>query len=95
MSAAVIRTQRPKKGDLVVGHKVYAILPGNLPAIRAKVIATSPTGHTLTIDVGELFSILGIPRRTEWTWRKSVHAYQQKGSRTSPGWGLALIRRQP
>lgn len=28
--------QAPKKGDLVVGHQVYAFMPNGLPAVPAK-----------------------------------------------------------
>lgn len=92
MNAARIRTQKPAKGDLVVGHKVYAFLPGGLPAVPGKIVAVSDSGHSVTFEVGEVLTMFGLPRRTEWTWRKTVHAYQQKGSRTSAGWGLALVR---
>jgi hypothetical protein len=93
MTAKPIKTQRPHKGDLVVGHQVYAFLPNNLPAVPAKVVAVSASGHAVIIEVDRVLAIFGLPRRTEWTWRKQVTAYQQKGERTSPGWGLALVRR--
>jgi hypothetical protein len=95
MSAAVIRTQKPRKGDLVVGHDVYAFLPGDLPAVPGKIVATSDSGHSVTMEVGRVLAAFGLPRRSEWTWRENVGAYQQKGSRTSPGWGLALVRSKP
>lgn len=92
MSCATIKTQRPNKGDLVVGHKVYAFMPGDLPAIPGTIVAVSASGHSVTMEVDRVLSIFGLPRRTEWTWRRSVGAYQEKRSRTSAGWGLALVR---
>lgn len=89
-----IKTKRVAKGDLVPGHQVYAFLPGNLPAVPGKIVAVSQSGHSVTLEVGEVLSILGLPRRTEWTWREAMGAYQQKGVRSSPDWGLALVVRR-
>lgn len=86
-----IKTRKPCKGDLVVGHKVYAFFADpELPAIRGEVVRAAKSGASVTLDVGEFFSILGLPRRTRWTWRKSVCAYQPAGERTKQGTGLAI-----
>ena len=89
---ATIQTQLPSKGDLVPGHDVYAFMPRDLPAIRGRIVAASDSGHRVTLEIDAGLAIFGLPRRTEWTWRRSVGAYQEKNSRTSKGWGLALIR---
>jgi hypothetical protein len=87
---STIKTVAPKKGDLVAGHKVYAFFP-KLPAVPGKIVAVSESGHSVTFEVGAVLAVMGLPRCTEWTWRKSVNAYQQKGSRTERGGGLALV----
>lgn len=81
-----IKTQRVGKGDLVAGHKVYAIMPGDLPAIPGTIAAVSASGHSVTMQIEPVLAIMGLPRRSEWTWRAKAGAYQQKGERTSPGW---------
>jgi len=92
MAKRAVKTQRPGKGDLVIGHKVYAFMPGDLPAVPATVVAVSASEHSVTVEVDRVLAAFGLPRRSEWTWRRSVGAYQEKNSRTSPGWGLALVR---
>lgn len=92
MNAHTIKTQAPKKGDLVVGHTVYAISTNNTPAVPGKIVAVSDSGHSVTMEIDRVLAAFGLPRRTEWTWRASVGAYQQKGTATKRGGGLALRR---
>lgn len=85
------RTIRPNKGDLVPGHKVAAFLSSGY-VIKGEIIGANRSGSSVTFDVGAGFAALGLPRKTEWTWRRSAGAYQQKGERTGKGHGLALIK---
>lgn len=86
-----IKTKAPGKGDLVVGHKVYAFVGNDLPAIPCHVVAVSKSGHEVTVEVDGVLVALGLPRRTTWTWRRSVSAYQDKNAKTQRGHGLALV----
>lgn len=87
-----IPTQRPNKGDLVAGHRVYAVFP-DLPAVPGEIVETSKSGHSVTMKISGVLGVLGLPRRTVWTWREDEKSYQQKGTRTKPGIGLVLDRR--
>src|SRR3546814_17811721 len=71
--------------DLVVGHRVWAFMPGDLPAIKGVIVKSAP--GAVTMEVSEFLAALGLPRRSRWTWRRSVKAYQQEGTRTEPGVG--------
>lgn len=86
-----IPTRRPMKGDLVVGHRVFAIMPKGLPAVPGTITEATPS--TVTMEVGEVLSVLGLPRRTKWTWRASCQAYQQQGERSRAGVGLVIDSR--
>lgn len=83
-----VPTKAPAKGDLVVGHRVWAFMPGDLPAVKGVIVAATP--GAVTMEVSEFLAALGLPRRSRWTWRRSVNAYQQSGTRTQNGVGLAL-----
>lgn len=92
MNAKMIKTEAPKKGDLVVGHKVYAFFH-DLPAVPANVVAVSKSGHEVTIQIDRMLAILGASKvRWDFTWRTSAKAYQPKGEPTRKGCGLALVR---
>src|SRR3546814_16844444 len=65
-----------------------AFMPGDLPAIKGVIVKSAP--GAVTMEVSEFLAALGLPRRSRWTWRRSVKAYQQEGTRTQPGVGLAL-----
>jgi hypothetical protein len=93
MSSAVIKTEAPRKGDLVVGHAVYIMLP-KLPAVPGRIVAVSDSGHSVTVEIDRVLAVLGgMRRRWEFTWRASAGAYQPKGERTRPGCGIARVRR--
>lgn len=85
-----IPTAWPGKGDLVKGHRVFAYWPG-LPAVPGVIIAASDARVKMEIEPG--LSILGLPRRTEFTWRRSYGSYQQAGLPSRSGAGLLLDRR--
>lgn len=87
----MIRTSAPQKGDLVPGHRVYAMFP-RLPAVPGRIVDVSTSGHSVTMEVDGILAAFGLPRRTVWTWRIEVGAYQQKGERTKRGVGLVLRR---
>lgn len=89
--AKTIPTKRIGKGDLVKGHRVFAIMGNGLPAVPGVIIEASDSSATM--QVGEVLSIFGLPRRTRWTWRRSVQAYQQDCTRTRQGVGLVLDAR--
>lgn len=86
--ARAIPTKAPSKGDLVVGHRVWAFMPKDLPAIAGVIVEASDA--SVVMEVSAFLSALGLPRRSRWTWRRSVGAYQQAGTKTQPGVGLAL-----
>lgn len=85
-----IRTQAPKKGDLVVGHRVYAFVAKDLPAVPGKVVEVSPSGHMVRVETNETLVLFGLPRFCRYTWRKEVEAYQQINQPAKKGLGLAL-----
>lgn len=91
MNAKVIKTEAPAKGDLVVGHEVYAYFP-ELPAVPAKVVEISASGASVTIEIdGVLAALGGMKRRWEFSWRAKHGSYQPKGSKSTPGCGLARV----
>jgi hypothetical protein len=91
MSARVIKTEAPGKGDLVVGHEVYAFFP-KLPAVPAKVVAVSASGASVTIQIDAVLAVLGsMKRRWEFSWRGKHGTYQPKGSKSMTGCGLARV----
>lgn len=85
---SALRTIAPKKGDLVKGHRVWAILPGDLPAVQGVIIEAGDS--TVIMEVSAFLAALGLPRRSRWTWRRSANAYQQAGARTVKGCSLVL-----
>lgn len=87
-----IPTQWPGKGDLVAGHRVYAVFP-DLPAVPGEIIEASKSGHSVTMKISTILGAFGLPRRSVWTWREDEKSYQQKGTRTQPLCGLVLDRR--
>lgn len=89
-SRPVIEIRRPAKGDIVKGHKVYIFCGDDLPAVPAEVISVAKSGVRVTVDVGAVYGALGLPRRTDWTWRESMRSYQQAGTRTRQGHGLGI-----
>jgi len=91
MARGTIPTAWPHKGDLVRGHRVFAYLGNGLPAVPGKIVEA--TEATVVMEVDAVLGILGLPRRTRWTWRKGVGTYQQHGQRSQPGIGLLLDRR--
>ena len=88
---AKLTTQAPGKGDLVKGHCVAMFWPG-LPYIRGKVVSVSKSGHAVEVEIDRVLSAFGLPRRSRWTWRRSVNAYQHQHERTKRGAGLALLK---
>ncbi len=87
----VIPTEKPGKGDLVKGHRVWVFSADDAPAIPGKVVEVSPSGHRVKIDFGA-FAAFGLSKR-DFTWRRSVGAYQDCKDRTREGYGVALDRR--
>jgi hypothetical protein len=85
-----IKTVAPKKGDLVVGHRVYAFVARDLPAVPGKVVEVSPSGHMVRVETNETLVLFGLPRFCRYTWRKDAGAYQQINQKTEKGLGLAL-----
>ena len=88
--AKTIKTRRPCKGDLVAGHKVYAFFP-ELPAVPGAIAEVSKSGASVVFDVGPVYAAFGLPRRSRWTWRKSICSYVPATDRTKQGFGLAII----
>lgn len=88
--APPIKTKAPGKGDLVVGHRVYAFVARDLPAVPGKVVEVSPSGHMVRVEANETLVLFGLPRFCRFTWRKDVGAYQQIHQKTEKGLGLAL-----
>lgn len=87
--ARPIKARAPKAGDLVVGHRVFAVMPKGLPSVPATVVEVIGRS-AVVIEIAPALACFGLPRRTRWTWRRSVGAYQQAGYPTRPGVGLAL-----
>ena len=87
-----LQTIRPKKGDFVPGHQAMAFLGGDLPCVRGRITYASKSGHCVEFEVNRVLEVMGFPRRSCWTWRKSVGAYQQRGWPTRNGQGLAIIK---
>lgn len=90
MSSKTIRAEWPAKGDFVAGHRAAAVFPG-LPAVRG-CIANVPDGASVIFAIDPVLAAFGLPRRSRWTWRPSVRAYQQAGQRTRKASGLVLLR---
>ena len=83
-----IQLKAPRKGDLVKGHRVFAMMPDGLPAVPGVIIEAGDAAVVMEVD--PLLAAFGLPRRSRWTWRRSVSAYQQKGAKTQRGCGLCL-----
>lgn len=90
MSRGSIPTQWPDKGDLVPGHRVWAYAPG-LPAVPGRVV--SATAATVTVELDTILAVLGLPKRSTWTWRGGPGRYQQKGTSGRKAMSLLLDRR--
>jgi hypothetical protein len=87
-----IRTKAPARGDFVVGHKAVAFHSGGLPCVRGRIVAVDDNGRSVEFEVNNLLlAAFGFPKRTRWTWRRSIKAYQHEHSRTRRGEGLALV----
>lgn len=93
--ATTIKTRAPEKGGLVVGHAVYAFFDHHdIPAILGTITNVSPSGTSVVFDAGPVLAAFGVPRRTTWTWRRSVGSYQPAGERTKRGIGLAIVAKR-
>lgn len=86
--AKAIQLKRVAKGDLVVGHRVYAFMPDGLPAVPG--IIVEATDRAVVMQIDGFLAALGLPRKSRWTWRRSAGSYQQAGARTRKEVGLAL-----
>lgn len=88
--APEIKTKAPGKGDLVVGHKVYAFMRGGLPAIPGEIVEATDAAVTMKVDPFVVV-MTGCKKHVRWTWRRSVGAYQEAGTRTRKGVGLGFV----
>jgi len=87
-----VKTIAPAKGDLVIGHRVIAFFGGQLPCVPGEIVDVSPTGHRVTMQINDVLKMFGLPKRSVWTWRRSVGAYQDINAPTRRGCGLALAK---
>lgn len=89
----IIPTRRSEKGGLVVGHRVYAFIGDDLPAVPGDIVKVSKSGLSVVFDVGPVMAAFGLPRRSRWTWRNKVSSYVPQGERARQGVGLAITPR--
>ena len=68
-----------KPGDWVVGHTAYYQPPNGRALVPGKIVAVRSPGKVV-FEIDTLLMILGLPRRSTWTYRRSRDRWFQKGT---------------
>lgn len=85
---SIIYAKEPDRGDLVVGHRVFAFLGGRRRyAVPGEIVEA--LDHTVVVQVRRP-TRFNVPKLTRWTWRPEVRTYQRHGQPTRPEVGLFI-----
>lgn len=89
-----LRAKLMSKGDFVVGHEAVYFPPHPAPYVTGKIVEAKPATVRFEID-GVIAAIIGLPRRSTWTFRNKAGGWYQKGSRPLKNeTGLCLLQRR-